>query len=80
MGNQGNNAFQVTWKVRQKRRRVSLLFFVDWMENPGGGIVIEALSNDPKGNGDPVHFLRHTEICPIFQRAGSFKLSFKTTY
>lgn len=34
------------------------------MENPGGGIVIEALANDPKGTGDPVHFLQHSEICP----------------
>lgn len=47
-------------KKKKKRRRVSFLIVSTgeggWMENPGNGIVVEALGNDPAGTGDPVHF------------------------
>lgn len=46
-----------------------------WMENPGHGIVLEALGNDPKGTGDPVHLLCHSEIAlfPLFRCLCSLK-------
>lgn len=58
MGDRGNNTFQVTWKVKEKRRRRISFLIVLWgigVENPGNGIVLKALSDDPKGIGDPVH-------------------------
>lgn len=56
------------------------------MENPGNGIVVEALGNDPAGTGgDPVHFapslrnhplhLFSVALCSFKNRSGILKIT-----
>lgn len=48
IGNSGNSAFQVDWKVKQKRRRVSFLIVsaAGW-KSLEVAIVVELLGDDP---------------------------------